>query len=97
MDKYDIAPEGGLCRGYSTELWFPMYKKGGVSTEERKKRKEDEEFVRKTCSECDVRIHCLEYSLRHEPFGTWGGKTETERSAIRANRGISISIKEVSA
>lgn len=96
-DKYDVAPEGGLCKGKSTELWFPLHRKGGVSAEERAKRKADEDFVRKTCSECSVTVHCLEYSLRHEPFGTWGGKTETERSEIRNARGIFMSVRDVNA
>lgn len=93
--KYDIAPLGGLCNGLSTELWFPVVKKGGVSAQERDRRKKNDDFVRETCQKCDVKIHCLEYSLLHEPFGTWGGKTELERSEIRASRGMSTPSKEV--
>lgn len=90
MDKYDVAPENGLCSGHGIDIWFPPTRKGGMSREERKKRDDDEKFARKTCLECESRVHCLEYSLRHEPFGTWGGLTEIERAEMRVRRGISL-------
>jgi hypothetical protein len=90
MDKYDLAPIGGPCCGHPTEIWFPPSRRGHVSTEERKQRIANEQFAKDTCLSCDQRMHCLEYSLRHEPFGTWGGYTEIERAHMRVNRGINL-------
>jgi len=90
MDKYDMAPDDGLCSGHSIEMWFPPSRKGNMSREEKKQREENEQFALKTCMECSSRMHCLEYSLRHEPFGTWGGLTEVQRAEMRVRRGISL-------
>jgi hypothetical protein len=51
----------------------------------------NEDTAKQICSDCDVTIHCLEYSLRHEPFGTWGGMNEVERAQLRVKRNISLS------
>lgn len=90
-EQFDTPPIDGLCKGKSTELWFPMTKKGGLNATERKQRIENDLLVVETCNSCHATTHCLEYSLRHEPFGTWGGKTEIERAEIRKERGISLS------
>lgn len=89
--NFDNPPQNGACKDHPTELWFPMTKKGGLNATERKKRMEDNLLVEQTCNSCHSVIQCLEYSLRHEPFGTWGGKTEIERAEIRRERGISLS------
>jgi hypothetical protein len=70
------------------ELWFPTTKKGGLNKAEREQRQDDERLVKETCEQCEQRIPCLEYSLRHEPFGTWGGVSEIERAVMRNERGI---------
>jgi len=43
------------------------------------------------CNSCHAEEHCLEYSLRHEPLGIWGGKTESQRALIRSERDILLS------
>jgi len=90
MDKYDLAPEHGLCEGHEIDIWFPPSRRGHISNEERISRANKDNFARETCMRCESRIHCLEYSLRHEPFGTWGGLTEVERAQMRVRRGISL-------
>lgn len=90
MDKYDFAPENGLCSGHPIDIWFPPSRKGHMSKEEREQRAQDDKFAKDTCFACTSRINCLEYSLRHEPFGTWGGLTEIERAEMRVRRGISL-------
>lgn len=35
---------------------------------------------------CMVREQCLEYALRTNEYGVWGGTTEKERLRIRRNR-----------
>ena len=91
MDKFDIAPEKGLCSGRDVSIWFPPSKQGGLSKEERALRVSNEKLAKETCTECESRIHCLEYSLRHEPFGTWGGLNEVERAHLRNRMGINLS------
>lgn len=35
------------------------------------------------CAQCEVVLQCRYHSLRHqEPFGVWGGLTESERAEI---------------
>lgn len=91
MDIYDTVPEGGLCAGHDIEMWFPSSKKGSASAAERAQRIELENKAREICLNCDVKVHCLEYSLRHEPFGTWGGRNEIERAEMRVRYGINLS------
>jgi WhiB family redox-sensing transcriptional regulator len=41
----------------------------------------------KICEKCDVRVHCLEYALKHNiQFGVWGGMTERQRLKERRRR-----------
>lgn len=51
-------------------------------------------LAKSICAECGVSEECLEYSLLHEPFGIWGGKTERERKTLRRNLGVSLIPKE---
>jgi WhiB family redox-sensing transcriptional regulator len=40
------------------------------------------------CSGCSVRQQCLEWAVRHEAHGLWGGMTPRERMLIRRKRNI---------
>ncbi|MCP4226174.1 MAG: WhiB family transcriptional regulator [Actinomycetia bacterium] len=42
------------------------------------------------CAVCLVRAPCLEYALRHEKYGFWGGTGERTRRRIRRDRGITV-------
>ncbi len=70
------------CRGPQASVFFPP------SHFERKDEKDDRERRAKAiCSTCSVRKPCLEYALRiREPHGIWGGKSESERKALMAER-----------
>lgn len=85
--KYDLPPENGACRGKNTSMWFPKMSRGTKAMEARAIRV-DTKMAIDICNSCSVSIHCLEYSLRHEPYGIWGGKTEEERAHLRNKRGI---------
>ena len=62
------------CKGSNQDDFFP---ERGSSTV----------IAKKICSECKVRVECLEYAVeRKERFGIWGGKSERERRAIRRER-----------
>ncbi len=91
LDSFDFAPENGLCSGHDIDMWFPPTKRGAESREERIARARNEDTAKEICSNCEVMLPCLEYSLRHEPFGTWGGMNEIERAQLRVKRNISLS------
>ena len=66
MHHYILWQERALCRDYDPEVFFP--EKGGSSRE-----------AKRICSECPVRIECLNYALRRdERYGVWGGMTAAE-------------------
>ncbi len=46
--------------------------------------KKDQEQAISLCALCPVLEPCLEYALRNEMYGIWGGTTPTERQAIRS-------------
>lgn len=72
----------GLCRGNHSYLFFPP------STVERKEERERREQKAKAiCQVCPVKQECLEFALEiREPYGIWGGLTETERRQHLARR-----------
>ena len=63
---------GEIIQNLSTfEIFFP--EKGGSSRE-----------AKRICSECPVRIECLNYALRRdERYGVWGGMSERERRRLK--------------
>jgi len=89
-DKFDEAPGSGKCRGENTNMWFPIFSKS-PSKKERIEINKQIAIAKAICSTCEESNHCLEYSLRHEPLGIWGGMTELERAKLRAVRGIKLS------
>ncbi|HLE38305.1 MAG TPA: WhiB family transcriptional regulator [Acidimicrobiia bacterium] len=72
----------GLCRGNHSYLFFPP------SAVERKEERERREHKAKAiCSVCSVNEECLEFALEiREPYGIWGGLTETERRQVASRR-----------
>lgn len=68
-----------LCRDTDPELFFPIGTTGTALTQI--------ERARQVCSECAVRVDCLEFSLTtNQDSGIWGGLSEEERRAIRRAR-----------
>ncbi|MGI9584336.1 MAG: WhiB family transcriptional regulator [Acidimicrobiia bacterium] len=64
-----------LCSGNHSHLFFPP------STQERKEERERREIRAKAvCQVCPVNGECRDYAMTiREPYGIWGGLTETER------------------
>ena len=42
-----------------------------------------ESDAKKVCIDCPVRLLCLDYALKTNPIGIWGGTTENERRNIK--------------
>lgn len=55
------------------ETWFPT--KGGANT-----------VAKEVCSWCPVRKACLNYALKHDESGVWGGTSEHERLVMTGRR-----------
>ncbi len=72
-----------LCRGSHAHLFFPP------STFERKDDRERREMRAKAiCKVCPVVDPCSQYALAiREPFGIWGGMTESDRKTLVASVG----------
>lgn len=69
----------GSCRGEDTELFF--HPEG-----ERGPRRANRETAAKTvCGRCPVLDMCRMHALAaREPYGIWGGMSESEREAVYA-------------
>lgn len=75
--------KSGACVGKPTNWWFPE----DVS----RNAKENSRNAKIICRGCAVIDKCLEFSLRHETHGIWGGLSETEREQKRRQYGIQLS------
>jgi hypothetical protein len=75
--KYPDFSEAA-CTGIGVELFF----------EESKTPTIEEKMVMRLCRSCPVQKDCLEWGLRHESYGIWGGLTRAELRRMRAARNI---------
>jgi WhiB family redox-sensing transcriptional regulator len=66
------------CRNLDSSMFFhPDGERGS-------RRQQREDRAKAVCAACPVRAECLEHSLRvQEPYGVWGGLSETERPQLR--------------
>ena len=71
----------GLCREIGVEFFFPEEEGSGTDIYK---------FSRMICGNCVVKNECLEWAVRHEAHGMWGGTTPMERRKIRRQRNIII-------
>ena len=69
--------QDAACRGMDTEVFFHPDNERGP------RRAAREAAAKAVCAQCPVREQCAEHALRvREPFGTWGGLSESEREEI---------------
>ena len=68
----------GLCRAEDSAIFFPP-----AHFEHKPEREEREAQAKAICVRCPVRLTCLDWALEtREPFGVWGGYSESERKQI---------------
>jgi WhiB family redox-sensing transcriptional regulator len=73
----DVAwKQRALCLGTDPDLFFPDKGDSNPAIA----------AAAATCIGCPVRSQCLEYAIRHDQPGIWGGTTERERKRIRRAR-----------
>lgn len=66
----------GACSDADTDLFFPP-------------RGEQSPEAMALCRSCPVTDECLDWALRHEHHGIWGGMSERQRIQLRRKRGLS--------
>ena len=73
----------GACRGEASEVFYHPDGERGRARAQRENR------AKAICFQCPVLSQCREHALRvAEPYGIWGGMSESERQAIlRKSRG----------
>jgi WhiB family transcriptional regulator, redox-sensing transcriptional regulator len=68
----------GLCRAEDSTVFFPP-----THFEHKPEREAREAKAKEICMRCPVRVQCLDWALEtREPFGVWGGYSESERRQI---------------
>ena len=67
--------ERAACLTYPAVVFF-----GVDDLESAAERRIREDEAKRICARCEVRAECLDYALdTREPYGVWGGLTESER------------------
>lgn len=65
------------CRGMDVETFFHPHQEG------KKARRQRIAAAKAICSTCPVTDQCLDHALHtREPYGIWGGRSETERAEM---------------
>ncbi|MFD1858488.1 WhiB family transcriptional regulator [Aeromicrobium phragmitis] len=71
----------GACMGVDSSVFFSPEAERGA------KRQRREEAAKALCATCPVIEQCREHALRvQEPYGVWGGLTESERAKLLEQR-----------
>ncbi|WP_055591202.1 WhiB family transcriptional regulator [Peterkaempfera griseoplana] len=70
------------CRGMDSSVFFSPPNERGTT------RRRRERNARRICQSCAVRTPCARFALETaQPYGVWGGLTETEREAEHRQAG----------
>ncbi|WP_026919415.1 WhiB family transcriptional regulator [Gordonia shandongensis] len=68
----------GNCRGLESSIFFHPEGERGAARMRRERR------AKQVCAACPVLEQCRSHALRvDEPYGIWGGLTESERNLLR--------------
>jgi WhiB family redox-sensing transcriptional regulator len=77
----------GSCRGMDSAFFFHPEGERGPARANR------EAQAKKICSNCPVLEQCRRHALSvHEPYGVWGGLSESERDTIIRDRDRTLRI-----
>jgi len=68
----------GICKEIGLEFFYPEEDVSVVP------------IAKKICSMCPVINECLDWGLRHENFGVWGGTVPRHRMQLRRKLGITF-------
>lgn len=70
------------CTEFHTDMYYPNSSQANEL---------EYRAIRDACNGCGMQEPCLEWGLRHETHGVWGGVNPVGRERIRKERGISFS------
>lgn len=77
----------GACRGMDSVLFFHPENERGLARAGR------EAHAKQICRSCPVLHQCRAHSLAvHEPYGVWGGMSESERDEIVRAQGRTLRV-----
>jgi WhiB family redox-sensing transcriptional regulator len=80
MDVYEWQ-YAGACFGADPSVFFSPEAERGAKRERR------EEAAKALCRRCPVINQCREHALQvQEPYGVWGGLSESERASLVGHR-----------
>ena len=65
------------CTQVDPELFFP---------ENAMEPLEVKRYVKKICNSCSFQTPCLEYALKNDVLGIWGGMLDSERKSLKRHR-----------
>jgi len=80
------------CKG-KTNLFFPPLVERDIGRplkEQTEKRVKFEQRAIKICARCPYQEPCLDWALKHEVFGIWGGTTSLYRKELRKERKVTL-------
>jgi len=80
--------KNAACRNMPIADFFPVNLPNSCSGHRRKLHMEKTQKVIDVCRSCVEQEACLDYALKAEPHGIWGGTTEGEREYLRRRLGI---------
>ena len=76
------------CAATDPELFFAQ--ENELEGSARRAKYVNERAAKAICYECPLMGQCLEFALRNNDSGIWGGTTENERANIRRRTGIKL-------
>jgi WhiB family redox-sensing transcriptional regulator len=77
--------EDANCKDAPTNLFFPSEEIPNPAAYRASAQK-----AREYCEMCSVQQQCLDYALRNETVGIWGGMTARQRQKERTRRDMKI-------
>lgn len=76
----------GACRGADSSMFFHPENERGPARSRRERK------AKQICADCPVLNNCRQHALTvHEPYGVWGGLTESERTILLQRRALTVS------
>jgi len=75
------------CKEHDGSLWFPRNLPDMNGTQRTAEYERIAQAI-SICNSCPIQLKCLDYAIRAEPFGIWGGASEAERVYLRARHNI---------
>jgi hypothetical protein len=70
------------CASVGTDLFYPT--NGNAVTRELRRQ------IHNICSTCHFQAQCLEWGIRHEADGIWGGLLPVQRADLRRQMGLRL-------